>query len=303
MDYQKTGTLIASLRKEKGLTQKELADKLGITDRAVSKWERGLGCPDVSLLDDLSRILDVSILEILKGRRIDKADIINNESIIESMNYSKENFKFKLKRYFNLTCIFIIIIISGVLIISNLKSIYYLNKTYRYNYIDDNGFNYQLLTEINDSIEMIKKDQGAYTDAEYEKILSFINKLENNLKEQNNLYYLKKNNYKYSEIITFYNTHQEFYYLESPYGHIQEIYEIVHNYNPNVVKNITLYYAYTTSVMNNSYNIFEELKKPYYNGEKINSEIVASIKSFIGTEIRKDNMLLKDIVEVGGINE
>ncbi len=57
MDYQKTGNLIAGLRKEKNMTQKELADKLGITDRAVSKLERGLGCPDISLLDDLSRIL------------------------------------------------------------------------------------------------------------------------------------------------------------------------------------------------------------------------------------------------------
>jgi transcriptional regulator with XRE-family HTH domain len=105
MDYQKTGLLIAGLRKEKGLTQKELADKLGVTDRAVSKWERGLGCPDISLLDDLSRILDISILEILKGRRLDKDEIANNESIIESMNYSKESFRHKLKGYFNFICI------------------------------------------------------------------------------------------------------------------------------------------------------------------------------------------------------
>jgi len=66
MNCEKIGNLIASLRKEKGLTQKELGDKLGITDRAVSKWERGLGCPDVSLLEDLSKVLDISILEILK---------------------------------------------------------------------------------------------------------------------------------------------------------------------------------------------------------------------------------------------
>ena len=102
MDYQKVGLLIATLRKEKGLTQKELSDKLGITDRAVSKWERGLGCPDVSLLDDLSRILDVSILEILKGRRLDKDEIANNRNIIESMNYSKESTRYKIKKYCNI---------------------------------------------------------------------------------------------------------------------------------------------------------------------------------------------------------
>ncbi len=48
MENQKIGNFIKELRKEKNLTQKELADKLFITDRAVSKWERGLSCPDIS---------------------------------------------------------------------------------------------------------------------------------------------------------------------------------------------------------------------------------------------------------------
>lgn len=69
MDCKKTGRLIFSLRKEKKLTQKELAEKLNITDRAVSKWERGLGAPDISLLKPLSEILEVSINEILIGEK------------------------------------------------------------------------------------------------------------------------------------------------------------------------------------------------------------------------------------------
>jgi transcriptional regulator with XRE-family HTH domain len=118
MDYKKTGLLIANLRKEKGLTQKELADQLGITDRAVSKWERGLGCPDVSLLDDLSRILDISILEILKGRKLDRNEIINNESIIESMNYSEKNFKYKIRKNLNIISVVIIAIIGIMYLLS-----------------------------------------------------------------------------------------------------------------------------------------------------------------------------------------
>ena len=51
MDREKTGALIAAARKERGLTQKELAERLHISDRAVSKWERGVGFPDVSLLE------------------------------------------------------------------------------------------------------------------------------------------------------------------------------------------------------------------------------------------------------------
>ncbi|MGI6037399.1 MAG: helix-turn-helix domain-containing protein [Limnochordia bacterium] len=67
MDCGKTGHLIASLRKEKQMTQRQLADLLGVSDKAVSKWERGLGCPDVSLLNQLSQVLGVNIDQILLG--------------------------------------------------------------------------------------------------------------------------------------------------------------------------------------------------------------------------------------------
>ena len=67
MDCGKVGKLIWELRTEKGMTQKALADALHISDRAVSKWERGAGCPDVSLLGELSGVLGVNIEKILSG--------------------------------------------------------------------------------------------------------------------------------------------------------------------------------------------------------------------------------------------
>ncbi|MBP1762203.1 MAG: transcriptional repressor DicA [Firmicutes bacterium] len=67
MDCYKVGKLIYGLRKEKGLTQKQLADTMNISDRTISKWERGLGCPDVSLLQELSKVLEVNIEKILSG--------------------------------------------------------------------------------------------------------------------------------------------------------------------------------------------------------------------------------------------
>ncbi|WP_431028062.1 helix-turn-helix domain-containing protein [Lysinibacillus sp. LZ02] len=67
MDCSKIGNLILKLRKEKGLTQKELAEQMHISDRTISKWERGQGCPDISLLQDLSSLLGVNIEEILDG--------------------------------------------------------------------------------------------------------------------------------------------------------------------------------------------------------------------------------------------
>lgn len=68
MDQSKTGGLIRALRTQKGLTQKELAEAVGVGNRAVSKWERGLGCPDVSLLPELSRVLGVGLEALLSGQ-------------------------------------------------------------------------------------------------------------------------------------------------------------------------------------------------------------------------------------------
>jgi glucose-1-phosphate thymidylyltransferase len=72
MDANKVGKAIAFLRRKKGYTQNKLAEKLGVSDKAVSKWERGLGVPDVSLLAKLSIILDTDIESLLNG------DILHN---------------------------------------------------------------------------------------------------------------------------------------------------------------------------------------------------------------------------------
>ncbi len=62
------GSVIADRRKEKKMTQLELAQKLGVTDKAVSKWERDLSCPDIGTLPALARELDLSLDELLQGR-------------------------------------------------------------------------------------------------------------------------------------------------------------------------------------------------------------------------------------------
>ncbi len=69
MDQKNIGRLIAELRKEKQMTQMELANKLGVTDRAVSKWENGRGMPDLSLLEPLCSELVISVNELLSGEK------------------------------------------------------------------------------------------------------------------------------------------------------------------------------------------------------------------------------------------
>lgn len=68
MDNTKIGKLIYALRNEKGMTQLQLAELMNISDKTVSKWERGLGCPDVSLLLELSNIFNVDLSEMLSGQ-------------------------------------------------------------------------------------------------------------------------------------------------------------------------------------------------------------------------------------------
>lgn len=84
MDQEKTGALIAAERKRLGLTQRELAQKLQISDRTVSKWERGAGFPDVSLLQPLGEALELTPLDLLRGERA--AQISPEEAVRETLS-------------------------------------------------------------------------------------------------------------------------------------------------------------------------------------------------------------------------
>lgn len=79
IDRAKFGAFVAELRKEKGITQKELAEKLCISDKAISKWETGNSIPDVSLLVPLAEILDVSVTELLECRRMEIPESMDKE--------------------------------------------------------------------------------------------------------------------------------------------------------------------------------------------------------------------------------
>ena len=98
IDQIKIGKFIAAKRKEKTLTQAEVAESLGITDRAVSKWERGFALPDASLMMKLCSILGISITELLTGEETmednykDKAEKL----IVEIKKKEEENNKYLL---------------------------------------------------------------------------------------------------------------------------------------------------------------------------------------------------------------
>ena len=76
MDQTRTGALIRTLRQQKHLTQRQLADTIGVSDKAVSKWERGCGAPDISLLPRLSQALGTSAEALLRGD-LEENDLTN----------------------------------------------------------------------------------------------------------------------------------------------------------------------------------------------------------------------------------
>ncbi|MFV0516016.1 MAG: helix-turn-helix domain-containing protein [Aminipila sp.] len=83
MEQTKIGNIIRYLRQEKGMTQKQVADRMNISDKTISKWERGLGCPDISLLAELCDLLDVNMQKMLNG------DLEQNEIVGGNMKKSK----------------------------------------------------------------------------------------------------------------------------------------------------------------------------------------------------------------------
>ena len=99
MNQEKIGKFIAKLRKRKNMTQEELAEKLNVSSKSISRWENGKTMPDVSLFESLCKELGITINELLNGERIDKKDYKEKfeENILNTINYT--NRKLDTSRY------------------------------------------------------------------------------------------------------------------------------------------------------------------------------------------------------------
>lgn len=118
MDLQKMGLFLKDLRKEKGLTQEELAEKFYVSSRSISRWERGSNMPDIEVLLDLADFYGVDLVEILNGSRRSEMKNEERETNIKVAEYEKENNKIFLK------------VLRGFLLVSFLGSViaYFLEK-------------------------------------------------------------------------------------------------------------------------------------------------------------------------------
>lgn len=101
MDATKFGLFLAQLRKEQNMTQAELANILKVTDKAVSRWERGIGLPDISSLEPLSNALQVTVLELLRSEKIEHQDFSSedvSEVVIDTIKIASDQQKSFKKR-------------------------------------------------------------------------------------------------------------------------------------------------------------------------------------------------------------
>lgn len=112
MNQEKIGKFIANCRKEKKITQLELSEYLGVTDRSVSNWENGKNMPDLSLFKPICEVLGITINELLSGEKIDKKNYQEKfeENIVNTINYSTK----KINKYSQL--ISLILIIFGLFV-------------------------------------------------------------------------------------------------------------------------------------------------------------------------------------------
>lgn len=112
MEQQKIGKFIAECRKEKGLTQVQLAEQLGITNRAVSKWENAKSMPDVSVMTSLCEILDISVNELLSGEKIKMEDYkAKAEANLTELQRKQETVR-KAKKWRNIVLVVVVILAS-----------------------------------------------------------------------------------------------------------------------------------------------------------------------------------------------
>ncbi len=141
MNENKTGVFISTLRKEKELTQAQLAGKLNVTDKAISRWETGKGMPDSSLLVPLANILGITVNELLTGEKIPEETFVlkSDDNLVDSVQetekaISQRNF---IKRLLVFTAIVFTLAISLLTTAIYLMSTSIYEATYSY---DDEGF-------------------------------------------------------------------------------------------------------------------------------------------------------------------
>ena len=133
MDQIKTGTFLKALRREKGITQEQLAEELGVSGRSISRWETGYNMPDISLLVEIAEFFDVSIPEIIKGERKSESMQVEVKEVADTMSdYAIAEKEKLIKSIRNMSIIGLIALV--IYMVLGETGVYDRNSLFRYTY-------------------------------------------------------------------------------------------------------------------------------------------------------------------------
>lgn len=314
MNYDKIGSFIQQRRKSMNLTQKQLADKIGVTDKAISKWERGQGCPDVSILEVLSNELGCSILELLKGMKIESKVIPMTEAddyIKDSMNISEENIKTKIKNVISRVIEVIVIVTVGFVLYFNFMQINYIEKKYNYK-VTNQDFKTinSIIEKIDHNMNIIEKNVNTFEENDYKDIVSKLNKYYESIKETTLLKRIvagKDFNYNINDMSLL-------VVLGNDLADELAILDIIQKYTNN--ENIELYKKLITSeslsfsaAYDNVYNKLDNIYKYnlFYDNNNDDDTLIRNtlfgVKMRVQFELNNLLHLTEVVMEVGDINE
>ena len=244
MSPQETGTFIAKLRKEAGITQQELAEKLNVTAKAVSRWETGKGYPDVTFLPEISKIFNVSVNEILNGNYFPKKDAVEiaEKTILTVCYQAKADKRRNLRLLITISiisaiifCMLCVSVFFGIaqslkgesyaVLTNDLSCLTYYGE--RYVPLNMNGYSCRLGEEI---VDEIKLDGGSILDKLFsEYALQIVQGVSDNdliyLRSEHDIdFYVKetKNEY-YQELLNDFNPHSAYIVFEQPNGYEKEL--------------------------------------------------------------------------------
>lgn len=178
MDQEKIGKFIVKQRKIQKLTQEQLAEKLNVSKNAVSKWERGLNLPDVSIMKELCCVLDITLNELFAGEKIEREEYIKktDESLVTAIKYTNDKAKRKINKVmiFGVTLTLIFVILFSMIIIDfgrMFKNQPVLFSTWGFDYVPPINLNDEML-EI--AIRNYIASKGDAENKQYENQKTFV---------------------------------------------------------------------------------------------------------------------------------
>jgi len=309
------GEKIKELRLKNNMTQDDLASKCYVTRNAVSKWERGLGCPDVSLLGELSEILNVGIAEILNGE-FNETLKDNSLFIKNAVDYSKKITEDSIYNKIKKILYVILILITIYMTFMNIRQFMYLNKS-----IEFKSFNYDATYKeylrLKENVQIIKEKgylihNGDNFTFDYalnlERLILYLDNTKlfqlNTVQIKNtellNIYYIIHNIHNMDiyclNRLKMMDSNNSKYYdlaISSQYLNFYSYFIIDENGN----------YIGDSMYNDNGLEFYYSDKLYYYNEVKDNTELLNDYYKELGIKLNKLNNTLEFIIEAGEINE